>query len=287
MKIVTDCAADLTPAEAQELGVTIAPLFIQFPEGEVNASDLTPDQFYDRLEAMQPVIPTTAQPSEGIFTEIYRKVAEKGEQVLSIHISSGLSGTLNSAVQAAKNFAPNQIHVVDTLTLSGGERFQVLAAAQAVKAGWAKDAILERLEVIRKSTEVIYTLDTLTYLARGGRIGRVQALAGSLLGLKPVIHVDKTDGKYSTVSKARTIGRALQEIGDHLAELYPRDVPVWVSVLHGKFGEKADSLASLLSERLNIARLEIQRISPVLGVHTGPGIVGATVLPMKLMEDIQ
>lgn len=286
MKIVTDCAADLTPEEAQELGITVAPLFIQFPEGEVNASDITPDQFYDRLEAMQPHIPTTAQPSAGIFTEIYQKIAQKGEQVISIHISSGLSGTLNSAIQAAKHFTPGQIHVVDSLTLSGGERFQVLAAARAVRAGWAKEAILERLEAIRQSTEVIYTLETLTYLARGGRIGRVQALAGSLLGLKPVINVDKHDGKYNTVSKARTMGRALQEITDHLAKLYPRETPVWVSVLHGKFGEKADALASLLSERLNIAKMEIQRISPVLGVHTGPGIVGATVVPAKLMEDI-
>jgi DegV family protein with EDD domain len=176
---------------------------------------------------------------------------------------------------------------VDTLTLSGGQRFQVLAAARAARAGWAKDAILERLEAIRQSTEVIYTLDTLTYLARGGRIGRVQALAGSLLGLKPVINVDKADGKYNTVSKARTIGRALQEISDQLAKLYPRDMPVWVSVLHGRFGEKADALASLLGDRLNIARMEIQRISPVLGVHTGPGIVGATVVPVKLMEDIE
>jgi DegV family protein with EDD domain len=287
MKIVTDCAADLTPEEAIELGVTIAPLFIQFPEGEVNASDITPDEFYNRLEAMQPHIPTTAQPSAGIFSEIYHKLAEKGDQILSIHISSGLSGTINSAIQAAQNFAPNQVHVVDTLTLSGGQRFQVLAAARAARAGWAKDAILERLEAIRKSTEVIYTLDTLTYLARGGRIGRVQALAGSLLGLKPVINVDKADGKYNTVSKARTIGRALQEISDQLAKLYPRDMPVWVSVLHGRFGEKADALASLLGDRLNIARMEIQRISPVLGVHTGPGIVGATVVPVKLMEDIE
>jgi DegV family protein with EDD domain len=286
MKIITDCAADLTSEEAKKLGVGIAPLFIQFPEGEVNALDITPDQFYDRLEAMQPHIPTTAQPSEGIFTGIYEKVAEKGEQVLSIHISSGLSGTLNSAIQAARHFAPDRVHVVDTLTLSGGERFQVLAAAGAAKAGWAKETILERLEMIRNSTEVIYTLDTLTYLARGGRIGRVQALAGSILGLKPVINVDKTDGKYNTVTKARTIGRALQEITDHLAKLYPRDMPVWVTVLHGKFGEKAEALAGLLGESLNISRLEIMRISPVLGVHTGPGIVGAAVLPMKLMEDI-
>src|SRR6185503_16369334 len=103
----------------------------------------------------------------------------------------------------------------DTLTLSGGERFQVMAAALAIKAGWAMDAIQERLKKIREKTEVIYTLDTLEYLARGGRIGRVKALAGALLNLKPVIRVD-SDGKYSTVTTGRTIGKSINAIAEHI-----------------------------------------------------------------------
>ena len=101
MKIVTDCAADLSAEEREKYGVVEAPLYIQFPEGEVNAADITPDEFYDRLEAMRPVIPTTAQPSAGIFHSLYEKLAETKEQILSIHISSGLSGTINSAIQGA------------------------------------------------------------------------------------------------------------------------------------------------------------------------------------------
>jgi DegV family protein with EDD domain len=286
MKIVTDAAADLPNDEVQELGVTVAPLYIQFPEGEVSSTDLTPDQFYDRLEAMQPNIPTTAQPSAGVFDGIYQAAALPDEEILSIHISSGLSGTINAAIQAAKNYA-GRVAVFDSMTLSGGERFQVLAAAKAARAGWSRSAILERLEAIRASTEVIYTLETLTYLARGGRIGRVQALAGSLLGLKPIIDVDKADGKYSTIGKTRTLPRALQTIGDHLATLYPQDTPVWVSVMHGRFSDQANNLAGLLKERLNAAHLEVLRISPVLGVHTGPGIVGAAVVPMRWMEDLE
>jgi DegV family protein with EDD domain len=287
MKIVTDCAADLPADEARELGIIVAPLFIQFPEGEVNSSELTPDQFYTRLANMQPEIPSTSQPSSGIFTEMYQKIAGVGETVMSIHISSGLSGTINSAVQAARNIGGDLVQVVDSQTLSGGERFQVLAAARAAAAGWGKAAILERLDAVRKSTEVIYTLDTLTYLARGGRIGRVQALAGALLGLKPIINVDKADGKYSTVGKTRTVSRALQEIVSHLAGLYSPDLPLWATVLHGQFEAQAVVLADLLKERLNIARQEILRISPVLGVHTGPGIVGAAVVPLDLIEGIR
>ena len=285
MKIVTDCAADMPAEELDKLGITQAPLFIQFPEGEVNSADISADAFYDRLEAMRPAIPTTAMPSTGLFAELYRKVAQAGEKVLSIHISSGLSGTINAAREGGEQVKPEAdvIHW-DTLTLSGGERFQVMAAALANKAGWAFDAIKARLERIREKTEVIYTLDTLEYLARGGRIGRVKALAGALLNLKPVIRVD-TDGKYSTVKTERTLGKSMTAIAEHLYEKYAH-TPVWVTVLHGRFSDKADALTVELKQKLNIARLEVMRISPVLGVHTGPGIVGAAVVPMELMGDL-
>ncbi len=174
MKIVTDAAADLTPEEARWPEIQVAPLFINFPEGEVDARSLSPDQFYHRLEQMHPDIPTTAQPSTGILAGLYHKAAEQGE-ILSIHISSGLSGTLNAAQLAAGQLAEGIVHVVDSLTLSGGERFQVLVAARAARAGWPREAILERLGKIRQATEVVYTLETLTYLARGGRIGRPAA----------------------------------------------------------------------------------------------------------------
>ena len=284
MKIVTDCAADLPAEERAELGIIEAPLFIQFPDGEVNSADLTPDEFYDRLEAMRPEIPSTAQPSSGIFADLYHKIADAA-QVLSIHVSSGLSGTINSARMGAEQIKEKVIRVVDTMTLSGGERFQVLAAAKAAKKGWSVESILERLGKIRDNTEVIYTLETLEYLARGGRIGRVQALLGSVLKIKPIIHVDKADGKYSTVGKTRTIPAALEAIADHLQQTYA-EKELWVSVMHGRFNDGAKSLAESLKQRLNVKKLEILRISPVLGVHTGPGIVGAAVVPMELMEDL-
>lgn len=285
MKIVTDCAADMPNEELEKLGIVQAPLFIQFPEGEVNSADISADEFYNRLEAMRPQIPTTAQPSSGIFAELYRKLALTEKNIFSMHISSGLSGTINSARDGAEQVKGEvNVNFWDTLTLSGGERFQVMAAALASKAGWAMNVIQERLTKIREKTEVIYTLDTLEYLARGGRIGRVKALAGALLNLKPVIRVD-TDGKYSTVKTERTINKSMAAIADHLLEKYGT-TPLWVTVLHGRFAEKADLIAKEFQSKLNIARLEIQRISPVLGAHTGPGIVGAAVVPMDLMSDL-
>jgi DegV family protein with EDD domain len=285
MKIVTDCAADMSAEELEQMGVVQAPLFIQFPEGEVNSADISADDFYNRLEAMRPAIPTTAQPSSGIFAELYRKLAEKEKEILSIHISSGLSGTINSARDGGEQVKSEvQVSYWDTLTLSGGERFQVMAAALALRANWAMHSIQGRLGKIREKSEVIYTLDTLEYLARGGRIGRVKAMAGALLNLKPVIRVD-SDGKYTTVTSARTLTKSINAITEHLYHRY-NNTPLWVTVLHGRFAEKAEILANELRSRLNIGQLEVARISPVLGVHTGPGIVGAAVVPMELMEDL-
>jgi DegV family protein with EDD domain len=285
MKIVTDCAADMSAEELEQLDVTQAPLFIQFPEGEVNSADISADDFYNRLEAMRPIIPTTSMPSTGVFAELYRNAAERGKDILSIHISSGLSGTINAARDGGEQ-AKSEVNVSfwDTLSLSGGQRFQVIAAALCSKSGWALAAIQERLGKIREGAEVIYTLDTLEYLARGGRIGRVKAMAGALLNLKPVIRVDN-DGKYSTVTTARTIGKSILSIAEHLYMKYA-NTPVWVTILHGRFAEKAEVLTSELKQKLDIAKLEVMRISPVLGVHTGPGVIGAAVVPIELMEDL-
>jgi len=286
MKIVSDCAADLTKSDIEKFGITVAPLFIQFPDGEVNASDITPDDFYERLKSMAPKIPTTAQPSAGIFTNIYKNLTESGEDVVSIHISGGLSGTIESARLGAAQLPGKSVGIVDSLTLSGGERFQVLAAAMAARAGWMKEDVLEKLSKIRKANEVIYTLETLEYLQRGGRIGRVQALAGSLLHLKPIIHVEKSDGKYSTVGKERTVPKALIAITDYIAKVYGKDTPLWITVLHGQLAEQAENLAELVHEKVNVGKLEILRISPVLGVHTGPGIVGVAAVPLDLIEGL-
>lgn len=285
MKIVTDCAAELSAKEREELDIIEAPLYIQFPEGEIDATEISPDDFYNRLESIRPEIPTTAQPSSGLFAELYGKIARTKEQILSVHISSGLSGTLNSAANGAAQLKEKLVTTVDSMTLSGGQRFQVLVAAKAAQAGWELNAIIERLDAIRAKTEVIYTLETLEYLARGGRIGRVQALAGSVLKIKPIIRVDHADGKYTTVGKGRTIKKNIGTMVNYIADIYG-DTPLWVTTLHGRFEKGAEMMTASLKEGLNIKKFETIRISPVLGVHTGPGIVGAAVVPMALVEDL-
>lgn len=284
MQIVTDSAADLTHDEIARYNLKIVPLMINFPDQEVAASDITPDAFYDRLKAIVPAVPTTSQPSVGDFLKLYEPIVAAGEDVLSIHVSSGLSGTYNTAGMAARELKQGKVTTIDTLTLSCGQRYQVLAAAMGLQKGWSLDKIGERLGQIRQHTEVIYTLETLEYLARGGRIGRVQALAGSLLSIKPVIRVED-DGKYGTFARGRTITQTISTISTHLASRYGQK-PVWAAVLHGKFQDKADTLAAELRSKLNIGKMDVLRISPVLGVHTGPGIVGACVVPLELFSDL-
>jgi DegV family protein with EDD domain len=286
MQIVTDSGADLTQDEITKYGIMLAPLNIHFPEGNFAAHDIMPDDFYMRLQSHFPQLPTTSQPSAGTFRSLYEGILERGEKILSLHISSGLSGTLDAARLGAAHFVDASITFVDSLTLSGGQRFQVLAAAQAIRNNWPIELILERLERIRNASEVVYTLETTEYLQRGGRIGRVQAIAGALLKIKPIIHVDPNDGKYSSLGRERTIGRAISRITSILESKFGNATPLWISVMHGQYADKAEQLSKALKQRLNIQRFEILRISPVLGVHTGPEIVGAAAVPMEMMEGL-
>lgn len=290
MQIVTDSAADLTPEELEAWDIKVIPLFIGFPDKEVSAADITPDEFYNRLVAMSPQIPKTSQPSLGILLEAYNKILATGEKVFSVHVSSGLSNTAKTAQSAANEInetTAENVTVVDSMTLSCEQRFQVLAAAMANKAGWPAQKIVERLALIQKNSVAGFTLGTLDYLARGGRIGRVQALAGSILKIKPVIKVDKTDGKYTTIGKGRTFQQSLTTLLEHFVATHGASKPVWVTVVHGQLEEKAEAFANMLRERLNVVKLDILRISPVLGVHTGPEIVGGGIVPMELFQDLE
>jgi DegV family protein with EDD domain len=286
MKIVTDSASDMTAEEAQSLGISLIPLYIQFPEGEVSSADLTPDEFYNRLKAMVPQIPTTSQPAPGTFTDLYNRLGAEDSEILSLHVSSGLSGTIQAARQGASQTSGRKVTVVDCLTLSGGQRFQVLAAHAAARSGRPVESILTLLDQVRAATETIFTLETLEYLARGGRIGRVAAVAGTLLRLKPIIAVEKSDGKYSSTGRGRTIQQTTGTIVDQLVQRYGTEQRMWVTIMHGQMAERAETFAEELRKRLNVARLETLRVSPVLGVHTGPGVIGAAVVALDAFDGL-
>ncbi|HTP10191.1 MAG TPA: DegV family protein [Anaerolineae bacterium] len=285
MKIVTDSAVDLPEEMFAQYGVERMPLLINFGTESLRSGiDIQPTEFYRRLVADPNHLPTTSQPSVGDFVELYRRVGQNDKDIVSVHISSGLSGTINSAAQAAKQCPELNITTIDTKTLSAAEGFQVVAAAQAIRRGWSLDKLKQRVQEVAEQTEIFFTLDTLHYLQKGGRIGRVQAMAGALLNLKPVITVDKGPGTYIRAGSARSISKALTIIADLVKEKM-KDRPAWIHVLHTNALETAQNLSAQITALLPNAKVTFGQIVPVLGVHTGPGCVGAVCGPLDVLDE--
>jgi DegV family protein with EDD domain len=285
MRIVTDSAVDLPEEMFAQYDVERMPLLINFGTESLRSGiDIQPAEFYRRLAADPDHLPTTSQPSVGEFVDLFRRVGQSDRDIVSVHISSGLSGTYNSAVQAARQCPELNITPIDTKTLSAAEGFQVVAAAQAIRRGWPLERLKQRVQEVAEQTDIFFTLDTLHYLQKGGRIGRVQAMAGSLLNLKPVITVDKGPGTYVTVAKGRSMSKSLTLIADHVQDKL-KDRPAWVHVLHTNAVEAAQSLSQQVAARLPNARITLGQIVPVLGVHTGPGCVGAVCGPLDVLDE--
>src|SRR5512143_448447 len=255
MRIITDSAVDLPEEMFEQYGVERMPLLINFGAESLRSGiDIQPEEFYRRLAASHDDLPTTSQPSMGEFVELFRRVGRTDKDIVSVHISSGLSGTFNSAVQAARQCPELNITPIDTRTLSAAEGFQIVAAAQAIRRGWSLERLKQRVQEVAEQTEIFFTLDTLHYLQKGGRIGRVQAMAGALLNLKPVITVDKGPGTYITVAKGRSMAKSVALIAEQVYEKV-KNFPAWVHVLHTNAVEAAQSLAQQITARLPEARI--------------------------------
>ncbi|MCX7670464.1 MAG: DegV family protein, partial [Anaerolineae bacterium] len=205
----------------------------------------------------------------------YRELARRDPEILSVHISSGLSGTYQTAVEAARMVPEAHITVVDTLTLSGAEGWQVEAAARAARAGWPVERILTLLRQVRDATETIFTLPELKYLIHGGRISHLKGLLASLLNLKPLIGVSKQDGKYYQRGQARSFNRALAGLVGVAKEDHAPGTRLRIQVMHAHNPEGAAQLRALFEQEFECEWLPTSSIAPVLGAHTGPGLVGA------------
>ncbi|MGC8782358.1 MAG: DegV family protein, partial [Anaerolineae bacterium] len=226
MIVVTDRGADIAPQQLAGLEVHFVPLTITLNgRSYVSSIDIQPQEFYELLAATEGM-PTTSLPSPGEFVALYRELARRDPKILSVHISSGLSGTYQTAVEAARMVPEAHITVVDTLTLSGAEGWQVEAAARAAKAGWPVERILALLQQVRDATETIFTLPELKYLIHGGRISHMKGLLASLLNLKPIIGVSKQNGKYYQRGQARSFNGALAKLVSVVAEDHAPGTPL-------------------------------------------------------------
>ena len=285
MQIVTDSGTDVcfAPERMRDLDVHVVPLAVTL-EGQTyrEGVDIGPEEFY-RLLAATSELPLTSQPSAGEFAETYRRLAASDPDILSIHMSSGLSGTVNAARAGAEMVPEARVTVYDTKTLSAAAGWQVEAAERALKADWPLAEILELLKHIGDVTDSLYTLQELKYLIHGGRISHIKGLIASVLQIKPLIGVEKERGTYVQMGQARSFKRAVRELVDSMAEQHAPGTALRVQVMHAWNPEGAAMLREEIAQRFVCTWLPGGSISLVLGAHTGPSMVGAAFAPMAAL----
>ncbi len=288
MQIVTDSGADLIFSTEQlaNLEYQVVPLTVTLGGKTYREDiDITPEEFYGLLADMDD-LPITSQPPAGDFAEVYRQLATKGPEVLSIHISSGLSGTFNSAVAGAKMAPEANVTHFDAKTLSAVVGWMVEAAYKAAKANWPKERILEMLQRISDASDSLYTLNDLKYLIHGGRISHMKGLIASILNIKPLIGVEKVKGTYVQHGQARTFKRALQGLVDLITKQHKPGSELRVQVLHSNNQDGAELLRDLIDKRFKCHWLPLGSMSLVLGAHTGPSMVGVAYAAQQAFSDI-
>ncbi len=286
MQIVTDSATDTQLLKNDQLKMNIVPLKVTLGEKSYrDGIDISADDFYKVLEKSSE-LPITSQPSVGEFAEMYRKIAKNDPDILSIHMSSGLSGTIDSA-RAARELVPEaNVTIVDTKTLSAASGWQAAAAFNAIKEGWSKENILEKLSEISAMAHSFYTLKELKYLIHGGRISHMKGLVASVLQIKPMIGVDKITGKYTQAGQARSFPKALDGIVDLISKSLPNVESIKAQVLHTANPEDAATLKDKISQAFKCSWLPTGQISFVLGAHTGPSMVGVAFAPQSVLEGL-
>ena len=273
VRIVTDSTADLTEEQQQAAGITVVPLNVHFGDQVFRDHvDLTGDEFFRRLKASSQ-LPRTSQPSVGVFEEAFKKLRAGGDEIVAVHLSSKVSGTYNSALMAAQAVGQEAIEVVDSLSTSMALGFMALEGAKLARAGADRAAISAHLRALVPKARVICVVDTLTYLERGGRIGKARALLGSLLNVKPILQLK--DGEVVPLGRARGRPQALSR----LVELLGRDGTVGqLAIMHGAAQADAAQLRNRVASSYPGLDILLTEIGAVLGTHTGPGVIGFTYL---------
>lgn len=266
--VVTDSTADIPRGVAEELGITVVPLSVTvggetFVDGSISMAE-----FFRRMDATKD-LPTTSQPSVGAFLEAFESGLSRCKNVVSINISNRLSGTIESAREAARTLG-DRVHVLDTLNLSWGEGYQVVAAAKAAAAGESLEGVKRAFENAHERIHMVVGLDTLENLAKGGRIGRVSAFVGGVLNMKVMLTVGD-DGAFVPVARARGGKAALQASVDWLGEYISTKKRAAFGVLHAESPDKAAWLEDAIRSRFNVAELAVIETGPVIGTHTGTG----------------
>jgi DegV family protein with EDD domain len=280
--IVTDSTAYIPQEILKGLPVFTIPLHVIWGDETYKDNvDITQKVFYERLGSSK-IMPSTSQPSPQEFVELYENIAKEYDEILSIHISSQLSGTVDSAMQAKKVLPKLKIEVVDSQSTSMGLGFLVLTAARYVQAGENLQRSKELIESARNRVRIFFILKTLEFLKRGGRIGSAAALLGAALNLKPILMVE--EGVIKPFAKVRTMQKALTRLVEILKENIEGKTPVHLAIIQAEAKNDALFLQEEVAKNLakeDLAEMVFAGISPVIGTHAGPGAVGICFLTDK------
>ena len=272
VKIVTDSSVDFTPEMARDLDVTVVPLSITFGDKSyLDGVDIDADTLYGMLRS-EHTHPRTAQPSVGLFEEAFRRLAAEGHDIVAIMLASALSGTYNSAALAARNVPEARVTLIDSHGISMAMGSLVIDAVHMAREGKTPAEIEAAVQTLIPRLELLLMCDTLTYLQRGGRIGRASSLVGAMLNIKPIISL--RDGQVVPVQRVRTRGKALQEMATMAKAAAPFEQ---VYIMHTTAPELAAEFAAMVRSVYD-GEIPIMMLGPVVGVHLGPGAVGITGL---------
>lgn len=272
IKIVTDSTADVSEELLKKYDIRVAPINIQFgTETYQEGIDIDRPTFFRKLDEY-PTIPTSSQPSPGQLVEVYQELAEDGHSIISIHVTSKHSGTYQSAVLAKSMLPEADIEVFDTLSISIGTGYQVLAAARAAEEGKSMGEIIQTLEGIRSRMHLYLTPATLKYLQKSGRVGKLAGAMASLLNVKPIIKVE--DGVLEAFEKVRTRGKALDRLVELTAEAVGTTGPVKIGIPHAEVPDEAEKLRERLESTFNCDEMHMVDLACSLTVHGGPGVIG-------------
>ena len=271
VRVVTDSTADLPGDVAAEMGITVVPLNVLFGnEVFCDGVDISADQFFHTLQSST-TLPKTSQPSVGTFLEAY--AGYPSSQLLSVHVSSKLSGTVNSADLAAQQSSYGRVRVLDSRSVSVGLAIIAICAAKKAREGAGLQEVAAYTQSVAKRVHCIVMVDTLEYLQRGGRIGKASAFLGSALNIKPILSVE--DGEVHPLERVRTRAKALERMLEIVAAV-PRASEPWV--IHSTTPADAEAIAGRLASHLKTQKVRIGRFGPVLGTYVGPGALGMAVL---------
>ncbi|HID63293.1 MAG TPA: DegV family protein [Anaerolineae bacterium] len=284
IQIVTDSSAYLPADLVQQHNIHVIPLKVLFGDKTYREGvDLSQQEFY-RMLAEAKTLPTTSQPSAGEFFDLYSELSKDGHEIISIHISSKLSGTISSA-QSAKEMLPEaRITIVDSASTAMGLGLMVLTAAKAVAEGKITAEIVATVEKMIPAMNVVFVVDTLEYLQKGGRIGGAAALVGTLLKIKPILCLK--DGRVEPLDKVRSKRKALVRLLDVIEERVGPGTPIRAAVLHAEALDEAKELEQKVRARFNCTEYYFTELGPVLGTHTGPGVLGLVAVPQMISQGL-